>query len=303
MKVVSFVSHKGGVGKTTSAYNVASAFSYVVAPVEGLSEARVLFIDLDESCDGTRIFAPEYDGSQEMCSALGVKSLYDFFTAPEERQALLSCISQTNNPGISILLGSSRTPSLSELNNNDVNQLRRRLSVIADDFDVCVIDCPPARGYTQLMAMLASNVIVPCSDISFGGLTGVRNALADIDSLVHLYPFYSVDVSTVLVRSFPAMSGGINEDNEVFAKDRGAAWYLAELEKITSISPTFLRNDPLFVTSLREKGLSVYSSPQKALTKQYAAVAVELTEIWFQLPLRRPPYSPFAVFYPTITQA
>ena len=80
MKVTSVVSNKGGVGKSTSAYNIASAVSYVVAPAEGQSEARVLFIDLDESCDGTRMFAPEYDGSQEMCSELGVKSLYDFFT-------------------------------------------------------------------------------------------------------------------------------------------------------------------------------------------------------------------------------
>ncbi|MBO6065156.1 MAG: ParA family protein [Lachnospiraceae bacterium] len=298
MKVTSAVSNKGGVGKSTSAYNIASAVSYVVAPAEGQSEARVLFIDLDESCDGTRMFAPEYDGSQEMCSELGVKSLYDFFTGPDDRQSLLSCICQTNNPGISILLGSSRNQSLAEISKNDIGELRRRLSVIADDFDVCVIDCPPARGYTTLMAMFASDVIIPCSDISFGGLTGVKNALADIDSLMKKYPSYSVDVSTILVRSFPPMAG-VNEENEIFAKDRGASWYLSELSKITSLQPTFLRNDPLFVTTLREKGLSVYSNPQKALTKQYAAVVVELTEIFFKLPLRQPPYSPFAVFYPS----
>lgn len=299
MKVVSFVSHKGGVGKTTNAYNVALALPYVAQPPEGRDFPRVLFIDLDETCDGTRLFLPDYDGSEEMCSELGIKSLNDFFTAPAERNALLSCIFEIADSGIFILPGSFRALLDTDDNAGKYEILRQRLSLIAEDFEFCVIDCPPARGYMQTIAMLASDVVVPCSDISHGGLTGVKNAFFDFNALKTRYPSMSGCVSDILVRSFPNTSSGANEALSVYTKDRGVEWYETKLHEVfESVSIMYLRYDAPFISYLRENGLPVYANPKKGLTLQYAGFVVELVEVYFGVPLRVPPFAPFANFYP-----
>ncbi|MCU0440345.1 MAG: ParA family protein [Raineya sp.] len=154
MKIIAIVNHKGGVGKTTTTANLGKALA--------LEGKKVLVIDID----------PQANLSQ----SLGVEST--------ENSIYHSLIENTPLPLHQLDDNFYLCPSdldLSEAETklqNDVNgyfQLKKLLK--KQNFDYCLIDCPPSLGILTVNALVAATDLLIVVQAEFLAMKGLQNIL------------------------------------------------------------------------------------------------------------------------------
>lgn len=163
-KVISIINQKGGVGKTTTAVNIAAA----------VSEAgkKVLLIDLDSQSNATS----SYDVSQKQLK----NSVYEVLVgAVEPKDAIIS----SRHCGVDII-GSSIDLAGAEIEmvimENREYLLKNAINKIRHLYDYIFIDCPPSLGLLTLNALAASaSIIIPIQPEYFA-LEGVSKLISTV---------------------------------------------------------------------------------------------------------------------------
>jgi len=162
--VLSIANQKGGVGKTTTAINLASSLSDL--------DKKILLIDLDYQANATTCMGINR-GSFE-------KSVFDCFTREAEIKDVLI---HTKNELIDVLPAKTLVEGIEEKLITDLNRdfiLHSMLVDIRNDYDYVLIDCPPSLGYITTNALIASDgVIIPvqCEFLAMDGLTQLLNTI------------------------------------------------------------------------------------------------------------------------------
>jgi len=134
---------KGGVGKTTTVISLAGLL------VE--RGFRVLLIDTDPHASLTSYL--QYESDQ-----LPV-SLYDLFQEPAEKKSQLEqIILPTEIDNLSLIPASMALATLDRVLGDKEGMglfLKKQLTLIEDDYDVVLIDCPPVLGVMMVNALAA----------------------------------------------------------------------------------------------------------------------------------------------------
>ena len=166
-KIVVFANQKGGVGKTTSAVNIAAAI--------GAMGKRVLLVDLD----------PQGNSS----SGVGINkksmklSTYDVII---NRSSAESCITETDYKNLSIMPSNiSLAGAEFELvmaDNRDA-RLRGMLAPVLADYDYVLIDCPPSLGILTINAMSASDGLVIPMQCEYYSLEGLSQLILSVKQI------------------------------------------------------------------------------------------------------------------------
>ncbi|AQA03051.1 chromosome partitioning protein [Mycobacterium sp. MS1601] len=187
-RVFTIANQKGGVGKTTTAVNMAAALA-----VQGLN---VLVIDLDPQGNASTALGIERRQSGTPSSyevLIGEVSLHEAVQQSPNNQRLFCVPATIDLAGAEIELVSLVARE---------NRLRNALTELADsDFDYVFIDCPPSLGLLTLNALVAAPEVLIPIQCEYYALEGVSQLMNNIEMVkAHLNP--GLEVTTVLLTMY-----------------------------------------------------------------------------------------------------
>lgn len=167
-KIIGIANQKGGVGKTTTAVNLAAAL--------GVLEKKILIIDADPQANAT--------------SGLGVEEVkYSTYNLLEHSVDAETVIQRTSTPYLDIV------PSHIDLvaaeielvdKENREYMLKEALAPVKDNYDYIIIDCAPSLGLITVNALTAADsVIIPiqCEYYALEGLGKLLNTIKNVQKI------------------------------------------------------------------------------------------------------------------------
>lgn len=254
-KIISVANQKGGVGKTTTAFNISAALA--------LKNSRVLAIDFDpqadlskyadfDNTDGNPTMSDLLIGKVGMSKAVKIK---DCIRHSEINNLdYIPCDINLANADLFLAGVLSRETILKRILNDD----------IIKQYDYVIIDCNPSLGVLLMNALTASSgVIIPVQvqDFAFGGLKTLTGVIAQIQE--------TINPDLEIIGVLPTMVDRTNASKRV----------VEQLENIY--------NEALFSTQIHRDTQAVESTKQhKALClikgsklgEEYIACTDELTK-------------------------
>ena len=281
-KIITFFNHKGGVGKTTLAYNVAWGLS--------LEGKRVLMIDGDPQCNLTEISVQDVDNLDSQLNLfdevaafdLMKNNIYEYFEAyiyPKRGYIPEKPTLYKKRAGLYLLPGSIRFAELEETISlalagisglNQVPQLiYEGLEDISAEMDFIVVDLSPAlSAVNQMMLMLSNYFIVPVNPSIFS-----RQALENLYEIFRSWnrKLSGFDIFSRKIRALPKMLGIVCQNYRPYSrKDEGntksAGRFEARLEELNSQAVELAKDLSGFGMGLTEgefKNVFVNSEPYR----------------------------------------
>ena len=184
-KIIAVANQKGGVGKTTTAVNLAAAL--------GEAGHRTLLCDLDPQGNTTSGNGVDKRGLERSTYEL----LIDRVPATEVRRS-------TASPGLD-LLPASMDLAGAEVEMADMPHRERLLKdallPVLGEYDYVIVDCPPSLGFLTVNALVAADTLLIPVQCEYYALEGLSQLIASVRQVKRLYNPH-LDIEGVLLTMF-----------------------------------------------------------------------------------------------------
>jgi chromosome partitioning protein len=248
-KIICIANQKGGVGKTTTAINLAASLA--------TAEKKILLIDCDAQGNATSGMGIDRRDIHE-------KNMYHALIG---RNALTEIIVKTLIPHLDL------APANQELVGIEIEfvslpdrekKLRRLVRNLGDVYDYLIIDCPPSLGFLTVNALVAADsVIVPlqCEYFAMEGLGHLLNTLKLIKS--NLNP--SLALGGILLTMFDTRNLLCHRVSEDVRKYFGSKVFQTVIPRNVRLSESPSHGLPIILYDIRSRGAVSYMDLAKEI--------------------------------------
>lgn len=240
-RVIAIANQKGGVGKTTTAVNIAASLA--------AAEKRVLLIDSDPQGNSTSGMGIERKGI--------IGTTYDLYTGKRPIEQIKR---QTHFPWLEVIpAGIDLVGVEVELIQMIARErvLKRALDPIRPAYDYIYIDCPPSLGLLTVNALTAADgVLIPvqCEYYALEGLSALMNTIKLIKQ--DLNP--NLTIEGVLLTMYDSRNNLAEQVAQEVRKFFGDKVYTTVIHRNVALSEAPSYGKPALLYDIRSRGAQSY---------------------------------------------
>lgn len=247
-KIIAIVNQKGGVGKTTTAVNLASSLAS--------DNHSVLILDLDPQGNATSGLGLSKDLTPTTYEVLTGQASLDQTVQPADREGLFVLPANSNLAAAEIELASEQQREF---------RLSNALSMAA--FDYILIDCPPALGLLTINALTAAHSLLIPVQTEYYALEGLGQLLATVQRVRQsLNP--SLDLLGVVLTMYDKRTSLSDQVRDELAQHFGDKVFKTVIPRNVRLAEAPSFGKTIYEHDRWSKGAKAYKQFAKEVTKR-----------------------------------
>lgn len=254
-KITAVANQKGGVGKTTTAINIAASLA--------TAEKRILLIDTDPQGNSTSGLGLDKDNLNG--------SLYDLYIGTKTVEEI---VMDTTLPFLRIipsnieLIGSELELAVKE---GRETILKHALDPVRDNYDYIFIDCPPSLSLLTLNALVAADSLLVPMQCEYYALEGISMLLRTFNLIKDSFN-PSLEIEGILLTMFDGRNILANQVADELKRHFGEKVYKTLIPRNVTLAEAPSHGKPVILYDIRSKGAQSYLELAKEIMKNEAGV-------------------------------